>query len=100
MNALSFAALGIQPTATRPDGSAVKAFGDDVWLVECRGEFRIEAPGIRIELPADEVRRAGFAVSNLIAARLHEARRTPVDDPVFERLAAMLAAALRIGVPA
>lgn len=97
----ALAGLPIEATATRPDGSRVRQYDEDVWLVEHHGEFHIEAPGIRIPLAADEVARAGLAVPNLIAARLHEARRTPVvDDPVLERLAGMLAAALRTAVAA
>jgi hypothetical protein len=81
----------------RPDGSHATQYADDVWLVESGGVYTVEAAGCPpIPLDADVVARAAWGLPNLVAAVVHAARRTPVDDDVTERLAAMLAAGLRL----
>jgi hypothetical protein len=85
-------------TILRPDGSHAAQYAGDVWLVEHHGVYHVEAPGcLRVPVDADLVTRAASGVANLVAAIAHAAQRTPVDDDVSERLAAMLATGLRLG---
>jgi hypothetical protein len=82
---------------TRTDGSHATQYAPDVWLVESAGTYAVEVAGCApIPLDADVVARAASGLPNLVAATAHLARRTPVDDDVTERLAAMLAAGLRL----
>lgn len=75
------------PRVQRPDGSMVLFLSDDVRLVEARdGSYTVEADDLATPLPIDraEVVRAAAQVANLIAARLHDARRAAqvLDDAI------------------
>ena len=87
--------------AVRPDGTKVTFYADDTRLVETRrGVFYVEADDLAkpVRLDTAAVRSAAYGLPNLVAATVHEARRTtrPTDDPVGERLAGMLATGLRL----
>lgn len=59
--------------------------GETIVVIELpTGVYRVtdDADGATVHIDADEVRRAASGVANLIAAKLHEARRTaPADEP-------------------
>ena len=95
------AGLGIHARrvdAVRPDGASVTFMDNDLRFIETRdGRFFAEAAGLDpIPLAADDVRSAAWGLPNLVAAAAHEARKSRRDDPVWERIAEMVAAGVRV----